>query len=68
MDEPQEEATFEKSVLLRLDELSRQLERVLTLSCPVCGPDMVRQIHPDSDWHTRATWALAGSNGSAHGE
>lgn len=45
-------AIFETSVLLRLDELGRQLERVLTLVCPVCGPDLVRQIHPEHDLDT----------------
>jgi hypothetical protein len=51
-------STFEQSVLLRLDELGRQLERVLTLACPVCGPALVAQIHPESDWHGTATWAV----------
>jgi hypothetical protein len=53
---------FEQSVLLRLDELSRQIERVLTLACPVCGPDLVKQIHPD------APRVIAGGNGKVHGK
>jgi hypothetical protein len=52
---------FEQSVLLRLDELSRQIERVLTLACPVCGPDLVKQIHPNAP-------VVAGGNGRAHGK
>lgn len=40
---------FERSVNLRLDELDRKIERLLTLVCPVCGPDLVKQIHPEKE-------------------
>ena len=58
---PETPSTFEQSVLLRLDELARQVERVLTLACPICGPDLIAQIHPD------APKVLASSNGKGHG-
>jgi hypothetical protein len=45
------ETTFEELVRLRLDELDRKLERLLEMTCPVCGPALVAQIHPKVEEH-----------------
>lgn len=66
--EPDERATFERDVKLRLDALQAAVERVLTLVCPVCGPDLIRQIHPEADWHARAEWdVLVKPSNGEHG-
>lgn len=55
---------------LRVRTIEQQLERVLTMVCPVCGPAMVKAIHPDAEpdhWHAGAGWSVVKANG-AHGE
>jgi len=42
-----EEAERERSLNLRLDELDRKIELVLQAVCPVCGPALLKKIHPD---------------------
>jgi hypothetical protein len=56
-----------ENLALRLERMENLLNQVYRMACPVCRPALLKEVHPEADWHDDAEWAVVKANG-AHGK